>query len=185
MRTDNISIRFAKARDAEIIARIHATSWRAAYKGIVPQDFLDGPLYETKLKHWSEIWTDWGQGDQILLIEVDGSPRGFVAAWTRTERGCEPPFDLYINNLHIDPDWRGHRLGDRLLSALALTMAGHAPVRTFLWVLDGNDPARRFYARLGGRMTDHQIKPIGGVDLGEARFVWDDFRTLADLELGD
>ena len=37
-----IEIRQSNTSDASAIARIRVESWRAAYRGIVPDDFLDG-----------------------------------------------------------------------------------------------------------------------------------------------
>jgi hypothetical protein len=56
-------------------------------------------------------------------------------------------------------------------------------VRAYLWVLDGNEPARRFYVRLGGRVSDRRHIELGGTTIGETRIVWDDFRSLQQLSL--
>jgi hypothetical protein len=52
-----------------------------------------------------------------------------------------------------------------------------------VWVLADN-PARGFYERLGGRYLRQKPIEIGGIDLFEAAYGWDDIRVLIDARDG-
>lgn len=53
--------------------------------------------------------------------------------------------DGWISQLYLDPNWRGHGIGDRLV---ALAKREH-PEGLRLWAFQVNGPARRFYRRHG------------------------------------
>jgi ribosomal protein S18 acetylase RimI-like enzyme len=178
------TVRGAAAKDLAEIAELHAASWRVAYRGILPDAFLDGALIEDRMARWSGTLERMAPSDRLLIAESDGALLGFVAAWTSEALGCEGGFDLYINNLHVRPELRGQKLGEHLMRTLARTLADTGEVRAYLWLLDGNEPAHRFYRRLGGRDGDHRLAAMAGTTVGETRMVWDDFANLAARTAG-
>jgi hypothetical protein len=48
----NTVLRQAVASDAETIAALHTESWRKSYQGILPDDFLAGPIPEQHEQEW-------------------------------------------------------------------------------------------------------------------------------------
>jgi ribosomal protein S18 acetylase RimI-like enzyme len=176
-------IRDATEKDLPAIAGLHATSWKVAYRGIMPDTFLDNDLEENRARRWAEIFDRMAPGDRVLIAMLENSPAGFISGWTTAATDCEPGFDLHVDNLHVRPDLRGQRLGAALMQNLSRRQAAQGSVRAYLWVLDGNEPAYRFYVKLGGRVSDRRQIELGGAMLGETRIVWDDFRTLQRLPL--
>jgi ribosomal protein S18 acetylase RimI-like enzyme len=177
-----LRIRNATTADLPPIAEIHALSWRAAYRGILADDFLDGDLLQDHKTRWVEIAERLTPRDN-LLIATDGSDAvGFVAGWTSAALGCDDGYGLYINNLHVRPELRGKKYGESLCRALArrakANAAIDAKISAYLWVLDGNAPAHRFYHRLGGRDGERQLTELGGRTVGETRIIWDDFSLV-------
>jgi ribosomal protein S18 acetylase RimI-like enzyme len=161
------------------IAGIHAASWQVAYRGLFPDAFLDGPLTDNRVAHWSGIPHRMTASDRLLLAELGGAPAGFIACWSSELLGCEPGFDLFIDNLHIRPDLRGRGIGLRLMRELTAERPRSKKTRAYLWLVDGNLSAHRFYARLGGRDADHREKRFGDAMVGELRIVWDDYHVVA------
>jgi ribosomal protein S18 acetylase RimI-like enzyme len=176
-------IRAATAADLPAIAEIHASSWRAAYRGILPDAFLDGDLLEDRKVLWSEKAGRMGPRDNLLIAADGKGTVGFIAGWTSAALGCEDDYGLYIDNLHVSPDLRGNKYGERLFRALAGNVASNMTANTkisaYLWLLDGNEPAHRFYHRLGGRDGEHRMIELGGRTVGETRIVWSDFGIVA------
>jgi ribosomal protein S18 acetylase RimI-like enzyme len=178
-----LGIRTATTADLATIADIHASSWRAAYRGILADAFLDGDLLEDRKARWSGIAERKGPRDHLLVATDQAGAVGFIAGWTSSALGCEDGYGLYIDNLHVKPDLRGNRYGERLFRALAKNATDNASAANFsayLWLLDGNAPAHRFYHRLGGRDGEHRMVELGGRTVGETRIVWDDYGRVAD-----
>jgi ribosomal protein S18 acetylase RimI-like enzyme len=178
-----LRIRDATTADLPAIADIQASSWRVAYRGILADAFLDGDLLQDHMTRWAGIAERLTPRDNLLIATDGEGPVGFVAGWTSAALGCEDGYGLYINNLHVRPDLRGKKYGGSLCRALARyamsNAAADAKISAYLWVLDGNAPAHRFYHRLGGRDGEHQLTELGGRTIGETRIVWDDFSLVA------
>lgn len=84
-----------------------------------------------------------------------------------------PPYSAELTHLYVHPGAQAAGIGRRLMEG-AIEIAdveGHR--RVLLWVLEGNQHARRFYERFGfvyegARRTDPEL--LGG-DAAEARYV--------------
>ena len=49
-----MEVRWATADDAAAIAAVHIASWRAAYRGLLPDAVLDSLSLEARTDHWRE-----------------------------------------------------------------------------------------------------------------------------------
>jgi GNAT superfamily N-acetyltransferase len=61
---------------------------------------------------------------------------------------------LYLEDLFVLPEWRGHGFGRQLLAYLAALAVERDCGRLEWSVLDWNEPAIRFYKSLGARLMD-------------------------------
>jgi GNAT superfamily N-acetyltransferase len=61
---------------------------------------------------------------------------------------------LYLEDLFVEPSWRGHGYGRRFLSHLAAIAVERGCHRMEWSVLDWNQPAIAFYRRAGARLLD-------------------------------
>lgn len=149
-------VRSATPEDAKDIARIHAHSWRTAYRGLLPQRYLDAmsPFVLTvrwqKRLRWDSTRPDRGEQD-ILVVEHEGQVAGF------TEIGpCVDDSDLIgfageVNMLYVEPDLVGRGLGRRMLDHGLRVLGEREFYWVVIWVLEANEPARRFYESAGLR----------------------------------
>ena len=174
----NCSIRDAAIGDLQAIAKLHAASWRAAYRGILPDIFLDNDLEDNRAGRWNGTLDRMAPSDRLLIAMLGNGLAGFISGWTTTATDCDLGFDLHVDNLHVRPDLRGQGLGLALMQELSRRQLSHGSIKTYLWVLDGNEHALRFYVRLGGRVSDRRRIALGGTMVWETRIVWDDFRLL-------
>lgn len=156
-------IRDAIAADAAAIAAIRVASWRATYAGVVPAPILDG-LDVGRNEAWLAHRLAEPGATATLVVE----DRGRVAGYALLAPAHDPdaPGLGEVEAIYLAPDATGQGLGRRLMeAALArLRAAGHPAA--VLWVLAANEPARRFYERLGfeldgaARMLDFDGTPI-------------------------
>ncbi|HRP73199.1 MAG TPA: GNAT family N-acetyltransferase [Luteimonas sp.] len=87
-------------------------------------------------------------GAEVVIAEVDGEPAGFALFFHNYSTFLAKP-GLYLEDLFVQPRFRGLGLGRQLMAHLAqLAMARDCG--RFEWsVLDWNAPAIGFYRRLG------------------------------------
>lgn len=180
-----LSFRRADPTDAPRLADLHTRSWRAAYRGQLPDTYLDGPLDAEKYAQWVEKLARARSADLILLAEQDHALAGFISVWGDDASKAVDPYGdypgAYVDNLHVDPAGRGRGLGRALLGRAAdhaCATPGLAP-QVWLWVLATNAPALRFYLALGGRVTDEITEPLGGITVRTQRILWSDAAALS------
>jgi GNAT superfamily N-acetyltransferase len=157
--------------DAEALARLHVESWRSAYRGILPDAFLDGSLEENRLQLWRQraaLPSD--QRPLVLTARLDAVLVGFACVFP----GADGRWGALLDNLHVLPELRGQRIGARLFEmARRRPYAAGANGRLYLWVLEANAGARRFYERHGGVPADRIIADVAtGIKAAEVRYVW-------------
>jgi GNAT superfamily N-acetyltransferase len=130
-------IRAATLDDARAIAEVHVASWRAGYRGLLPDQYLAELSVAQRLALWETVLTD---GITVVLVATgeNGDINGFVAFH---------PERAEIGALYVDPPHFRTGVGAALLTAAHDRLAGKP--ESVLWVLEGNDVARAFYERHG------------------------------------
>src|ERR1700694_1830010 len=80
-RAGTLAIRQARPEDARAIARVHIKSWQQAYRGQLPDSFLEAldASFERRTTLWAEqIDGSYESGRRVLVAERGGSLVGFV-----------------------------------------------------------------------------------------------------------
>lgn len=170
-----LELRDATPVDAEAIAALHTASWRSAYRGIMPDAYLDGDCGRERLAHWSGKLADPPSGGHIVLALLEDAPLGFIAVWSDPDGAS----DAYLDNLHVAPGSRGLGIGRHLLGMVARRLADEGRRTLYLWVFDANRQAYRFYRSLGAEAVETGIDRFAGADIPHTRLAWDDSARLA------
>lgn len=90
---------------------------------------------------------------EVLIAELDGAPAGFALFFHNYSTFLAKP-GLYLEDLYVRPELRGHGIGRKLLARLAAIAEERGCGRFEWWVLNWNEPAIEFYKRLGARAMD-------------------------------
>ena len=146
-------LRDATSSDAPIISDLVtrlATYEELAHEVIATADDFHTALFGTPPRAYA------------MLAEVDGKPIGF-ALWFYNFSTFLGRHGLYVEDVFVEPDYRGHGIGRALFAALAARAVAENCGRMEWWVLDWNEPARRFYHALGAHpMTDWTVQRLTG-----------------------
>src|SRR3974377_2019917 len=113
---DWMTCRRPTAGDASAIAQLHALSWRTTYRGILRDEFLDGPLLANRLELWGERLQDATAENQLILV---GERAGDIQAFACAFLDADPDWGTLLDNLHVVPNLKGGGLGRRLMSQVA------------------------------------------------------------------
>jgi ribosomal protein S18 acetylase RimI-like enzyme len=162
-----VTVRPATLPDAPAIRRVHVRAWPAAYRGQMPDDYLDGLRAEDRAAHWEGALRREDLRGAILVAERAGEVIGFAVAGP--SRDPEGAGELYAINL--DPAHWGTGAGRALLQAAQAELARPGFDETVLWVLEGNARARRFY-EIAGWVADgtERTSEVFGVTVREVRY---------------
>jgi ribosomal protein S18 acetylase RimI-like enzyme len=165
-----IEYRPATFSDADAVAALHARSWRENYRGIVLDAYLDEGLLEERLQVWHDR-LDHPPGHQFVLLAVDGvNLVGFVCAFG----AHDPQWGSLVDNLHVVRDCKRNGIGSALMRQAAGWLAHSYPgLGIYLWVLEANAPARRFYERIGGENVGVSVMDVHGTaNVHCCRYMW-------------
>lgn len=143
-------VRAAAPSDAEQIAAVHVQSWQAAYRGLLPQDYLDQLDPADRLPRWRRTLREVDPASGGVIVAVKNG-RICGASWFGPARDTDTdPIQVgELIGIYLVPEAWGKGLGRSLMTAAAehLTIAGYT--QATLWVLQSNARARRFYAKAG------------------------------------
>ena len=90
---------------------------------------------------------------EVVIASYDGVPAGFALFFHNFSTFLGRP-GIYLEDLFVIPRLRGRGIGRVLLSYLARLAVERGCGRLEWWVLDWNEPAIRFYERLGAKPMD-------------------------------
>jgi GNAT superfamily N-acetyltransferase len=165
-------IRPAEASDAAAIALVHVRSWQSAYRGLVPQEFLDTLSPAERRPVWEHLLAEssWPENG-VLVAEVDGRVAGFVRMCPTRDHGEDSANVAEITAIYLEPEAWGTGIGRRLMASAIDTLAQAGYKEATLWVLDSNTRARRFYGSAGWNSDDAvKVDTTRGFPLKEVRY---------------
>ena len=146
---------------------------------MLSDDYLDHGVDADRQAVWRERLHSLATAPSFGVVAEDASGQMVGFAYVLPDH--DPVWGSLVDNLHVHPDAKGGGIGRRLLQAVAGELGPEHSQPLFLWVLDANEPAKRFYARMGAEFIDLGMStPFGGVSLPKWRCVWRDPSTLLD-----
>lgn len=121
-------------------------SWRAAFTGLVPQDFLDAMDPAKIAASWADSIA--AGRSRLYVATAGGEIVGY--AGVGPERDADAP--EYVGELYalfVHPDWWGSGAASVLTDAAVADLRATGCDQVWLWVLEANTRARAFYRRYG------------------------------------
>ncbi len=170
-------IRTAFLGDEYQIAEVHIQAWQEAYKGIVPQVYLDqlSSEIDNRVKMWKNIlanpkrWAWVAENSKgIIGFVLFGPPR-------------DPDKESFIElgAIYLLASEKNKGIGFSLLSAGFNKMKDLGYKRAYCWVLE-NNPTIKFYERSGASYAGQiKVDEIGGKNFNELDYEWN------SLSIGD
>jgi GNAT superfamily N-acetyltransferase len=136
----DVGIRRAAPEDAEALTHLHLDCWDDAYTGLMPQSILDARREDVPSR--VDRWRRALARGHTTVAEHGSGLVGFVSA---APGGDVPGIELQLFALYVRAAWWGTGIGH------ALFVPAVGDRSAYLWVLEGNDRAIRFYERQGFR----------------------------------
>lgn len=160
-----ITIRAARASDADAIAAVHDASWRDAYRGVIPGRELERMVARRGPRWWR---TAILRGTRLCVLDFDDTIAGYVSYGRN--RVPSLPFGGEVFEIYLAPEFQGLGFGKRLFKAARRDLAEHGYMSVLVWALADNDRALAFYERLGGRIVRRAEERFGDEVRGRVAF---------------
>jgi ribosomal protein S18 acetylase RimI-like enzyme len=172
-----MSIREARPEDAPRMARVRIDTWRDAYRGIVPDDYLDSMSYEATENFLRQVLWENNRGSFAFVAEDAAGEVVGIAIAGAVLGAKEEVYRGEIYILYVLPSHQrqGHGRGLVRACALGLVQRGLTPI--MLWTFAEN-VARGFYEALGGVVVHSKEEDMGGKRVIEVAYGWLDPNPL-------
>lgn len=161
-------IRAAEPQDAMEVARVHVRSWQVAYRGLLPDGYLDQLQPEDRAARY-----EFASGDPLkpqTMVAVDGSViQGFATIAPARDEDLQGFGELCA--LYLDPGWWSRGLGVALIKVARAQLFEMGFRGACLWLLVGNTRAGRFYEMDGWKLDGlRRTAELWGVTVEEVRY---------------
>ena len=155
-----MTVRRIKESDREAVCGLYTAAWKAGYKGLLPQEYLD------------ELTPD-----KINCIIDDGSFAVFdgerIAAHCHARAASEPEWRGWgeIHTMYTHPDYWRKGYGTAVFKRAEEWLYERGFDEVYLYVLEGNERAERFYKAQGFFPNGGTLCcEIGGVIVTDNRY---------------
>ena len=171
-----MGVRRAKVEDAEAIERIRVETWRATYRGLLPDGLID--QLEPNVERRRERVRLASPADLTFVAEEDTVVVGYAFAGPERTHDLEYSGEVYA--IYVLPAAQGRGHGRALIRECTRDLAASGMTSLLIWVLRENAIGRGFYERMGGRPV--REKPLeefpGAEEYIETGYGWKDTRPL-------
>jgi len=160
-------VRRATIADAGSIARIDVLAWQEAYRGVVPDEYLDGLSIAQSESQWIQRLNS-GE-PEVFVAEDSHGVIGRVHLGATRDKDA-PPGTGEIYGVNVLPSRWSKGAGRALCWHGQQRLAELGFSRVTLWVLEANDRAMRLYEHLGFSAGPKALIEIGGKSLPKIRY---------------
>lgn len=149
--------------DRFAISHIYEESWKFAYKDIIPQSYLES----IPVGRWISNFED---RERNTLIMIENSTFIGTSSYGASRYADLDNFGEIIS-IYFLPEYMGKEYGKQMLYATMEELKHLGYQDVFLWVLEDNHRARRFYEKAGLVLSNDYIETtIGGKKLREIQY---------------
>lgn len=166
-----MDLRDATLADAPAIAELVVAAWRAAYRGVLPDEALDRDDLAARI---GRIRERMRAGWIAYAAELDGR----IVGMARLARQPAHGHDAELEGLYVHPDFQRLGVGRALVRHACTRLAAAGKRTLYIHTLRDNTLGRRFYAALGGTVIVEDTWSFEGIAYPAVGYRWDDLSRL-------
>lgn len=150
--------------DMSAISAVYEQSWKYAYRGILPDEYLDG----IPTGQWANGLRQPGRHSLLLF---DGGKLLGTSSYCRAREEDMAGYGEIVS-IYLLPEAMHKGYGEILMQAAITELKKMGYQKAYLWVLEENQNARRFYERLGFRENGKSCADTyAGKEVREVQYV--------------
>ena len=160
-------IREAVEADANAMGHLHVRAWQRAYRGVMPDEYLDGLQAQDRIAMWQGRISRTDLPPLLVAVVADDVV-GF-AAFGAVQAPTTPPACGELYAMNLDPDHWGRGIGRVLLRRVTEALVAMGYEEAVLWVVPENQRARALYESEGwvadGGVSTEEILGVTVTDI--------------------
>lgn len=140
--------------DVEGIIDVKIRGWKAAYQGIISNEYLD----KMKEEQFEERLRMYFHDCNRIVYQEKEKILGFCMYGERqNQKEGYLDYDGEICALYVDPEYKRKGIGRQLLQYALSDLKENGKHKVILWCLDKNIPSRNFYKAMGGKELGSKV----------------------------
>lgn len=162
-------LRPAVPEDTLAVARVHLSAWRAAYRTLLPDEYLDRLSAEERALKY-----DFPNPDPLTPQTIVAEEGEMIVGFATTSRSRDESLKDFgeLCALYVDPECWGRGFGVALAAAARARLIQLGFSDALLWVLKGNSRAERFYRNDSWSPDGHErTDVVWGATVEEIRYL--------------
>ena len=156
---DKVIIRNVREEDLPDVIDIQIRGWQTAYKGILDDDVIASLDKESKLEKRKKDYKENG----FIVAELDKKIVGFCRYIDNDSLSLAVPgIDCELLALYVEPTLKHKGIGTKLFNYVVSEFKSKGKKSMLLWCLKENEPSKKFYTKMGGKIiTEKQYEALG------------------------
>ncbi len=180
-----MKVREAQVSDTDAMGRVMVEAWLAGHHGQMPEEAWQKRRDEWTPEISAAAWkrnllerdeTAGLREVYLIAVDDDDSVAGIIFGCPADDGASREVAEIAA--LYVLPAKQGMGVGRQLLQAAAERLAAFGFLQLNIAVLATNEPARGFYAAMGGTDVGERTFDEEGHLLSERVYFWPDLRVL-------
>jgi GNAT superfamily N-acetyltransferase len=174
---EHVVIRKAKPTDAPAMARINVATWRDSYGKFLPRQLMMELSCSQKQAEIENFFARWEENQAVALVaeNKNGEMMAFIMAGKNHRQDLRYMGEIY--NLHVTPAFQSQGIGRYLVYRASQVFRQRNWHTMMVWALAEN-PSRRFYEKLGGRVIAQNVNEYRGFTAPVIAYGWNELICL-------
>lgn len=156
----------ASMEHAQDMGYVHAESWKKAYRGIVADHIVDQFTPEKRTAIFEDALSS--SSEEYYLFKIDGQPAGIALLQKGHDDNTTADGEIYA--IYFHPHFWGTSGPHKAFQFCISRLREQGFTNLFLWVLNSNQRARRFYEKYGFAFDGTQQQIQLGKSLTQLRY---------------
>lgn len=168
----DIIIRNVRKEDLPSVVDIKITGWQSAYKGIVDDTYLNNLSNEreTRIAKMEKNYMTNG----FIVAESNGEVVGFCRYIFDNSFSPEiENIDCELCAIYVRKDLKYSGIGTKMFNYVVNEFKKNNKTKMVLWCLKDNEPSKKFYTKMGGKIIKEKNVDIGDEQYIECCFEYD------------
>lgn len=162
-------IRKAIEEDSKEIALLIIRSWKKAYRGLIPDDFLDNMSMENIEKNWKKNIISQNDKNSIFVYEERDKIHGVIRFGEPLDKENRR-YNAEIHVLYVEPTLKRKGIGSRLFNFAKEYFIRYGKNNLIIWCLKGNEQGMNFYKKMGGKIVLTRKSTVNNIEVEEVGF---------------
>lgn len=164
---ENLIVRNIEEKDIPSVVDIQIDGWKSAYKGIVDNNILNSMNRNERIEKRKNDYKQNG----FIVAELNNQVVGFCRYIDSNKFTPNiSNIDCELLALYVKPNLKYNGIGTKLFQFVINEFKSKNKTKMILWCLKNNEPSKKFYAKMGGKIIKERTIEIGEKEYLEVGF---------------